>query len=150
MRLLTKENIVQFNELTVQKHGGSFVPPGNFLNESSLDFMLEAVNAEVFGEKMYPTISDKAAFYMFSIVTGHIFQDGNKRTGLGAARLFLRLNGVRMGQELTQIKRANGISIPEQGGYFKQILFKFTIEMASGKISLDEARQWFAANITST
>ena len=92
MKLLTKDIIIQFDELTVQKHGGSFVPLGNFLNENSLDYMLEAVNAELFGVEMYPTIADKAAFYMFSIVTGHIFQDGNKRTGLGAARLFLKMN----------------------------------------------------------
>ncbi|HFA50670.1 MAG TPA: type II toxin-antitoxin system death-on-curing family toxin [Bacteroidetes bacterium] len=30
---------------------------------------------------------------MFQIVTGHVFQDGNKRTGLEAAILFLKLNG---------------------------------------------------------
>lgn len=147
MRLLTKSQIIQFNELTVQEHGGSFVPPGNFLNESSLDYMLEAVNAEVFGEIMYRTLADKAAFYMFSIVTGHVFQDGNKRTGLGAARLFLRLNDNKMGQNLSQIKCGNGKLVPEIGGDFKAILFNFTLEMASGKITLDKARQWFAANI---
>ena len=146
MRLLTKENIVQFNELTVQKHGGSFVPPCNFLNESSLDYMLEAVNAELFGVEMYPVISDKAAFYMFSIVTGHVFQDGNKRTGLGAARIFLRMNGMKMGKNLSHIEVAEGRFVPEKSGSFKDILYNFTLEMASGKITFDEARQWFAAN----
>ena len=141
MRLLTKDDIIQFNQLTVQKHGGKpFVPPGNFLNESSLDFMLEAVNAEIFGIEMYPTITDKAAFYMFSIVTGHVFQDGNKRTGLGAARIFLRMNGLKMGKNLAQIKAADGRLIPEKSGNFKDILYHFTLEMASGQISLDEAR----------
>ena len=93
MEFLTKDDIVQFNEMTIQEHGGNFVPPCNFLNENSLDYMLEAVGSELFGQPMYPSISHKAAFYMFSIVTGHIFQDGNKRTGLEAALLFLKLNG---------------------------------------------------------
>ena len=75
MRILIKADIIQFNKETVEAHGGSFVPPGNFLNENSLDYMLEAVNGELFGESMYPTLADKAAFYMFSIVTGHVFQD---------------------------------------------------------------------------
>lgn len=147
MRMLTKADIIQFNKATVQTHGGSFVPPGNLLNENSLDYLLEAVNGELFGEAMYPTLADKAAFYMFGIVTGHIFQDGNKRTGLGAARLFLRLNGIKMGQKLTQIEIELNRQIPEIGGDFKAILFNFTLEMASGKITLDEARQWFAANL---
>lgn len=147
MRILTKTDIIHFNKATVEKHGGTFVPPGNFLNESSLDYLLEAVNGELFGQAMYPTLADKAAFYMFSIVTGHIFQDGNKRTGLGAARLFLRLNGVKMGQNLSQIEGEKGRAIPEIGGDFKVILFNFTLEMASGKISLEEARLWFKENI---
>ncbi|MCF8246962.1 MAG: type II toxin-antitoxin system death-on-curing family toxin [Saprospiraceae bacterium] len=149
MRLLTKDNIIHFNDLTVQKHGGNFVPPCNFLNESSIDFMLEAVNAELFGMEMYPTIADRAAFYMFSVVTGHVFQDGNKRTGLGAARLFLRMNGYKMRVDLGQIEATDGKIIPELGDDYKSILFNFTLEIASGKITLDEARQWFAQNTQS-
>lgn len=35
----------------------------------------------------------KAGLYVFSIVCNHIFQDGNKRTGLQAAIIFLLTNG---------------------------------------------------------
>jgi death on curing protein len=146
MKILPKSDIIHFNKATVEEHGGNFVPPGNFLNENSLDYLLEAVNGELLGQAMYPTLADKAAFYMFSIVTGHIFQDGNKRTGLGAARYFLWMNGIKMGQDLVQIKNQSGQLIPENGGDFKGVLYNFTLEMASGKITLDEARQWFAVN----
>ncbi len=146
MELLTKEDIVQINELTNQAHGGNFVPPFNFLNENSLDYLLEAVDAELFGEQMYRGISDKAAFYMFSIVTGHIFQDGNKRTGLEAALLFLKLNEKRLKDDLAQIKIEEGRLIPASGASSNKILESFTLEMASGQISLDKVKLWFRLN----
>lgn len=43
---------------------------------------------------LYPTIYDKAAAYLYHIVQNHPFNDGNKRTGFGAAYLFLRANQV--------------------------------------------------------
>ena len=36
MEYLQKEDIVFINKKTIKKHGGSFIPPLNFLNESSL------------------------------------------------------------------------------------------------------------------
>lgn len=47
-----------------------------------------------FGEKeAYPDLFEKAAVYAFSIAESQPFVDGNKRTGLNAALLFLALNG---------------------------------------------------------
>ncbi len=41
---------------------------------------------------------------MFNIITNHIFQGGNKRTGLEAAFIFLEQNGYFIKQKLEQIK----------------------------------------------
>ncbi|MBK8347853.1 MAG: Fic family protein [Saprospiraceae bacterium] len=41
----------------------------------------------MFGE-LYPTLSEKAGLYMYNIISNHIFQDGNKRTGLEAGIVF--------------------------------------------------------------
>jgi death-on-curing protein len=47
-----------------------------------------------FGEmEFFPTVFDKAAALMSSIITTHPFVDGNKRTGIAAAGLFLEANG---------------------------------------------------------
>ena len=46
----------------------------------------------MFGEDLYLSVYDKAAVYLFNIVCNHPFNDGNKRTGAGAAYLFLRIN----------------------------------------------------------
>ena len=77
------------------------MPPDNFLHEENLDYLLEAVQAEMFGAPLYPTISDKAALYCYNIICNHIFTDGNKRTGLAAALIFLNLNGFDLRLEVT-------------------------------------------------
>ena len=43
MKYLTKEQIVTLNKETIETHGGNFMPPSNFLHESNLDYLLEAV-----------------------------------------------------------------------------------------------------------
>lgn len=48
--------------------------------------------ATAFGEEAYPTLDEKAAALLQSIVAGHPLVDGNKRLGWIAIRLFYRLN----------------------------------------------------------
>ena len=48
--------------------------------------------ATAFGEEAYPTLDQKAAALLQSIVAGHPLVDGNKRLGWVALRLFYRLN----------------------------------------------------------
>lgn len=49
------------------------------------------------GEKLYPTLAEKASALGFSLIKNHPFVDGNKRIGYGAIELFLRLNGYELG-----------------------------------------------------
>lgn len=153
MKYLTKKALLIINKRTVEKHGGNFTPPANFLHEDSLDYLIEAVNAEMFGEELYPTISDKAGFLMFSVISNHIFQDGNKRTGLGAALLFLRLNGYQLRKDLQNvdgmIEDLLSIDNPSkvEVNPTRQILANFTLGVASGKIDLEGCKKWFVKNI---
>lgn len=48
--------------------------------------------ATAFGAEAYPSLDDKAAALLQSIVAGHPLVDGNKRLGWVAVRLFYRLN----------------------------------------------------------
>ena len=52
--------------------------------------------ATAFGDDAYPTLHDKAAALVHSLVRNHALVDGNKRLGLGAAIAFLGLNGWRL------------------------------------------------------
>ena len=48
--------------------------------------------ARLGGKFLHKGLADMAAAYLFHLVSNHPFLDGNKRTGLTAAILFLKLN----------------------------------------------------------
>jgi death-on-curing protein len=48
------------------------------------------------GEFLHGTLFEKAAAYLFHIARNHPFMDGNKRTALMCALVFLGLNGRRL------------------------------------------------------
>ena len=64
------------------------------LRDSGLfESALAAPQAGFGGYDPYPGLFDKAAVLMRSLIANHAFVDGNKRAGLFAALLFLRING---------------------------------------------------------
>jgi death-on-curing protein len=52
--------------------------------------------ASAFGMDAYPTVPDKAAAMLHSIVRNHALVDGNKPLGLASVLAFLGLNGWRL------------------------------------------------------
>lgn len=50
---------------------------------------------KVYGKDPFPTMFDKAAALMYSIISWQPFLKGNKRTALVAVMYFLELNGYR-------------------------------------------------------
>lgn len=129
IQYLNKQQIIRLNQATINAHGGNFMPPHNFLHEENLDYLIEAVQAEMFGVPLYPTISDKAAIYCYNIICNHIFTDGNKRTGLATSLIFLNLNKYDISKKITN-----------------PILTDFITKIASGQSSLEECRVWFSEN----
>ena len=128
---LTKAEIIAINHNQVALFGGSFLPPMNFLHEENLDYLIEAVQAEMFGKPLYPHIHQKAGLYLFNVVCNHIFTDGNKRTGLQAAIIFLWLNGYGLTESVND-----------------DFLTNFTLSVASGELSLEQVQAWFEKHIT--
>jgi prophage maintenance system killer protein len=57
-----------------------------------------------FGVDFYPTIYDKAACLFFSLAGGHIFTNGNKRTGVLALDQFLSANSLYLFLSNRQVK----------------------------------------------
>ena len=146
MKYLTVAEIITLNRLTVRRDGGNFVAPNNFLHGEALEYLVETVQAELFGEPLYPTVSDKAGLYLFNIISNHIFQDGNKRTGLASALAFLLRNGYLLKKDLVQIE-FEGERVPSAEGEYDERLFQFTLAVASGQVPLTACQQWFAQNI---
>lgn len=137
IKRLTRTQLVRINKQTYLENGGQFIPPENLLHPEQLDYIVERVDSGMFDQEYYPTLADKAAFYLFSVVSNHVFTDGNKRTGLSAALTFLDINGYELQPRLTT----------GSTGDYEDDLIAYTIEVASGKVTLDECRVWFADNL---
>lgn len=148
MEYLEKEDIILINRLTLKRHGGHFVPPFNLLNEANLDYLIEAVKSEIYGKELYSSIAEKASLYVFSIISNHVFQDGNKRTGLEAGLLFLKLNGYVLKPELVEITDpVEDEIVPKREKESNEILYDFIIGIASGKIDRESCKNWIEKNI---
>lgn len=87
---LTFDELLDIHEHMIAKFGGL----QGIRDKNLLLSALEIPKSTAFGEDLYPTIYDKAATYLFSIIRNHPFNDANKRTGCAAAYLFLRANGI--------------------------------------------------------
>jgi len=97
VQTLTIADVIEINRRMISEFGGIFFEGDNNLaNPGSLEYVLEEINGFLFGEELYPDIIQKAGLIGWRIIAGHIFHDGNKRTGMEACRLFLNLNGYTM------------------------------------------------------
>jgi death-on-curing protein len=92
MIYLTAEQVLFIHSRLVAETGGSHGVRDLGLLESAV-----ARPQETFDDnELYPDLFTKAAALMDSLVNNHPFVDGNKRTGISAAGLFLRLNGWKL------------------------------------------------------
>ncbi|MBI4825187.1 MAG: type II toxin-antitoxin system death-on-curing family toxin [Nitrospirae bacterium] len=76
------------------------------------------------GKELYHDIFQKAAAMMESLAKNHPFIDGNKRTAITSAAVFLQRNGYVL--ETTQ-----------------EELERIAIKTATGEISVNELAKWF-------
>ena len=83
------------------------------------------------GRDLYPGLFEKAAVLLDSLVNNHAFMDGNKRVGITAAAMFLRINGYRIScsqAELEAFALQVAISHPpvsELAGWLEKHSFQF-------------------------
>jgi death-on-curing protein len=73
----------------LERYGGS---PG-LRDEGALHAAVEMARATFDGEYLHADLFSMAAAYAFHIAESQSFVDGNKRTGLNAALVFLLING---------------------------------------------------------
>jgi death-on-curing protein len=83
------DRIEEIHQASLEAYGGSQGIRDKGLIESALG---SAMNTFHYANGDF---SDIAATYAFHLAQAQAFIDGNKRTGIGAALLFLRANGIR-------------------------------------------------------
>jgi len=89
---LTVEDILEIHALQIEKYGGGTGISDRALLESAAAQPMSTFD----GEPLHRDLFEMAAAYLFHIVANHPFVDGNKRTGLVAALVFLDLNGIHV------------------------------------------------------
>jgi death-on-curing protein len=89
MRYLSAEEIVAIHDRIIEETQGSF----GVRDEHLLRSIAEKPKASFGGTEQFPTLFLKAAAYLESVATYHVFVDGNKRTAITVASSFLGLNG---------------------------------------------------------
>jgi death-on-curing family protein len=87
---LSVEQVFRIHDELLRHYGGSAIP-GHRGEEEGVSAAVLAVE-----NSYYEDIFELAAAYAVYIVMGHVFGDGNKRTGSGAALTFLQLNQVSL------------------------------------------------------
>jgi death-on-curing protein len=99
-------------------------------DESQLDAIIyRAKHSMIFDQDPIPTVVHKAAFLMHSLLRYHQFVDGQKRTGLSTAFIFLGLNGYTFWSRDV---------LPE---------VHYCIEIAQGQHEVEEITAWLASRI---
>ena len=92
MNYLTPEQLLFLHARLIEETGGSH-------DVRDISLLLSALGrsqASFEARGLYPDIFSKAAALMDSLIRNHPFLDGNKRTGVAAAGLFLLRNGYRL------------------------------------------------------
>ena len=87
---LSIETIVEIHAEVIKQFGGA----NGVRDENLLASAVLTPQSSFGGKSPYADIVEIAAAYLFYICRNHPFVDGNKRTAMVAAIVFLRLNGI--------------------------------------------------------
>jgi death on curing protein len=94
MHYLSPADLLAIHELLIAEFGGMRgITEAGF---GRLEAAAATPQASMFGEDIYPGVTEKAAALCQAIVRAHPFSDGNKRVALVALALFLIQNGYAL------------------------------------------------------
>jgi len=123
MNYLSAEQILFIHARLIEETGGSH-------GVRDLGLLLSSIGrpqASFDDQDLYLDVFSKAAALMESLIRNHPFVDGNKRTGVTAAGLFLRRNGYRLAATNAD-------------------LVAITMKIAQSQSNLEELTTWFREN----
>jgi len=120
VKYLTEEQVLFIHSRLIDETGGVH-------GVRDLGLLQSAVSRPkaTFGsEDLYPDIFHKAAALMESLIKNHPFIDGNKRTAITSAGIFLQRNGYILETAQRELEQ-------------------FTLSVVTGKASFEDAVEWF-------
>jgi death on curing protein len=123
MTYLTAEQLLFLHARLITETGGSH-------GVRDLSMLLSALGrpqSSFDDQDLYPDLFSKTAALLDSLIRNHPFVDGNKRTGIAAAALFLLLNSYQLDATNSELE-------------------KITLEVARAERNVDQIVAWFRAN----
>lgn len=87
---LTVDIVLEIHAAAIGRFGGS----EGLRDLTLLESAVAAPQASFGGASPYQDVVEIAGAYLFYLCRNHPFIDGNKRVGLGACLVFLKLNGI--------------------------------------------------------
>lgn len=126
MKWLNLQDLELIHMQIIDASGGSH----GTRDSERLESALASMQQSTFGQDLYPTLFDKAAVLARGVISDHPFLDGNKRTGMMSAIVFLNLNKV----DTSNIKDKE--------------LEDFAVKIAVDKLDIKTISEWFKINIT--
>ena len=126
LRWLTVSQVIRIHDRMILSFGGQL----GILNRGKIASALDrARHSTVYGVDQFPTILHKAASIMHDVLLYHPFADGQKRTGLSSAFVFLGLNGYSLWSRDPRDE------------------VHFAVRVAKGEHEVDEITRWLADRV---
>jgi death-on-curing protein len=126
IRWISGGEIKKIHDDLINTFGGEL----GIADETQLEAIIDrAQNSKIFGHDPLETVVHKAAFLMHSLLRYHQFVDGQKRTGVSTAFIFLGLNGYSF--------------------WSRDVLAEvhYCIETAQGEHDVDDITDWLSDRI---
>ncbi len=124
VRALTADDIVQCHARALRDYGGG---QAGIRDMGLVEAAIGRMNSGWGDEEFYPTLFDKAAALLDSIIHNHPFLDGNKRTALFAAGTLLEINGWLLSFDTDDVVH-------------------FALRVANKQIEMPEIVEWLRAH----
>ncbi len=124
-KFLTVTQVLAIHDQMIKRFGGS---PG--LRDLGLvESAVARPKTSFEGKYLYLTIFDQAAALLQSLLKNHPFVDGNKRTALTSAGIFLKVNGLNLKN-------------------YHQEEVKFAVRIDNQNLTLEEISSWLKKHQT--
>ncbi len=124
--MISIQEACKIHDILIEKFGGATGIRDKNLLESALRRPFQTFDAL----ELYPTVIEKSAALLESLIKNHPFIDGNKRTGYVLCRLFLLQNKLDFDTD-------------------QQSKYNFIIKISTGELELEEIKIWIFKNTKS-
>jgi death-on-curing protein len=116
-KYLTKEEIISAHYFIMKRMNDT--EQSGVKDHGLLDSAVHRPQQSVFGEDAYPSLFQKAAALLESLVKNHCFHNGDKRTAYLVTKSFIQLNGYHLKMD-------------------RQYAVEFMVDVAKGIHTLDK------------